>query len=158
MKSIRSLITVILIVFVLIILVIVRSTKQNIFKQDVKTALDAAQNKSNLVSLDQLKKQSTPWLVVNLGNEDLPDNLHFEKSMHLPFENLLDQTNREILEEAKGDLILYSADDATAAKAWVILNQLGFKNIFILNTNENSGILNYKFQPDTTARIEPDSM
>ena len=97
-------------------------------------------------------------MVVNIGNSDLPDSVQVEHSMKIPFENLLDQTNRKILEEVNGDLILYSADVATASKAWVILNQMGFKSVFILNTGGNPEELKYKFQPDTTARLEQDSI
>jgi len=66
--------------------------------------------------------------------------------------------NRKILTEVKGDLILYSNDGASASKAWVILNQLGFKNVKILRTEETTDKLKYKFQPDTTARLELDTI
>ncbi|MDP2338614.1 MAG: rhodanese-like domain-containing protein [Bacteroidota bacterium] len=158
MNQIKSLTIVVLILVALLILVIVRSSDKNLFKKEVRTAIEATQNNSNTISLDQLKKQTRSWIVVNLGSEDLPDFLHSENSIHLPVENILDQTNRKILGEAKGDLILYSNDEAMAAKTWVILNQLGFENVFILNTGSNPEVLKYKFQPDTTARLEQDSM
>jgi hypothetical protein len=97
-------------------------------------------------------------MVVNIGNSDLPDSVQVEHSIKIPFENLLDQTNRKILEGVNGDLILYSVDVATASKAWVILNQMGFKNVFILYAGGNTEELKYKFQPDTTARLEQDSI
>ncbi len=158
MNLFKNLKIVILVIVVLLILVIVRNSDKNIFKQEVKTALEAAQNNSNLLSPDQLLQLKNKWLVVNIGVDDLPDSLRIENSIRLPFENMLDQSNRKILEEVEGDLILYSSDAATASKAWVILNQLGFKNVFILNINENSEELKYKFQPDTTARLELDSI
>ena len=158
MKSIKNITTVILVIVILLIMVIIRNSNTNLFKQDVKTALDGIQTKNNLVSPDQLKKKKEPWLVVNLGNEDLPDILHFENSIHIPFENLLDQTNRNILKDTKGDLILYSEDNSETAKAWVILNQLGFKNVFILKNEENTEELKFMFEPDSSARLEHDSI
>lgn len=158
MNRIKSLTIVILILLVLVILAIVRNSDQNLFKQDVKTAIVAAQNDSNTISPDQLKKRTRPCLLVNLGNENIPDSLLVEKTISIPFENLLDQTNRKILNEVKGDIILYSTDVAIVTKAWVILNQLGFKNLFILSSTSNSEVLNYKFEPDTTAGIETDSI
>jgi len=158
MQQFKNLKFVILIIVVLLILVIVRNSDQNLFKRDIKSAIEATQNNSNILSRDQLHQMKGPWMVVNIGNSDLPDSIQVEHSMKIPFENLLDQTNRKILEGVNGDLILYSADVATASKAWVILNQMGFKNVFILNTGRNPEELKYKFQPDTTARLEQDSL
>jgi len=158
MQQLKNLKFVILIIVVLLILVIVRNSDQNLFKQDIKSAIEAAQNNSNILSPDQLHQLKGSWMVVNIGNSDLPDSLHVEHSMRIPFENLLDQTNRKILEGVDGNLIIYSADVATASKAWVILNQMGFKNVFILNPGGNPEEIKYKFQPDTTARLEQDSI
>ena len=158
MQQFKNLKFVILIIVVLLILVIVRNSDQNLFKKDIKSAIEATQNNSNILSRDQLHQMKGPWMVVNIGNSDLPDSVQVEHSMKIPFENLLDQTNRKILEGVNGDLILYSSDVATASKAWIILNQMGFKNVFILNTGGNPEELKYKFQPDTTARLEQDSL
>lgn len=158
MNLFKNLKIVILVIVVLLILVIIRNSNQNIFKQDVKTALEAAQNSSNLLSPDQLSQMKSKWLVVNIGLDNLPNSLRFENSIRLPFEKLLDKSNLKILQEVEGDLILYSADATTASKAWVILNQLGFENVFILNINKNPEELKYKFQPDTTVRLEQDSI
>ncbi|HCY42916.1 MAG TPA: hypothetical protein DHV48_16495 [Prolixibacteraceae bacterium] len=158
MNQLKNLKIVVLVLVVLLILVIVRNSNQHIFKQEVKTALEAVQNNSNLISPEQLLQLKSKWLVVNIGADNLPDSLRIENSIRLPFENLLDRANRKILEEVEGDLILYSSDEATASKAWIILNQLGFENIFILNLGDNQEVLKYKFQPDTTARLEQDSI
>ena len=158
MNQLKNLKIVILVIVVLLILVIVRNSNQHIFKQEVKTALEAVKNNSNLISPEQLLQLKSKWLVVNIGADNLPDSLRIENSIRLPFENLLDRANRKILEEVEGDLILYSSDEATASKAWIILNQLGFENIFILNLGDKPEELKYKFQPDTTARLEQDSI
>lgn len=158
MNLFKNLKIVILVIVVLLILVIIRNSNQNIFKQDVKTGLEAAQNGSNLLSPDQLLQLKSKWLVVNIGVDNLPHSLRVENSIRIPFEKLLDKSNLKILQEVGGDLILYSADVTTASKAWVILNQLGLKNVFILNINKNPEELKYKFQPDTTVRLEQDSI
>lgn len=158
MQQLKNLKFVILIIIVLLILVIIRISDQNLFKKDVKSAIEATKNNSNILSPDQLHQLKGSWMVVNIGNSDLPDSIRVEHSMKIPFEDLLDQTNRKILEGVDGNLIVYSADAATASKAWVILNQMGFKNVFILNSGGNPEELKYKFQPDKTARLEQDSI
>jgi hypothetical protein len=158
MNLLKNLKIVIPVLVVLLILVLVRNSNQSVFKGDVKTAIEAAQNNSNLLSPNQVHELKSRWMVVNLENSELPDSLQLENSIRLPFENLLDKANRKILEDFEGDLVLYSADAAKASKAWVILNQLGFKKVFILNIGGNPEELKYKFQPDTTVRLEQDSI
>jgi hypothetical protein len=158
MNKLKNLKFILLALILLLILVIVRNSDRNIFRSDVKTAIDVVQNNSNLLSPEQLHQLKSPDLLINLGDSDLPDSLHVENSIRIPFENLLDGVNRKILNEVKGDLVLYSADVATASKAWIILNQLGFKNVKILSTEKLPEQLKYKFQPDKTARLELDSI
>jgi hypothetical protein len=154
----KNLKIVILVIVVLLILVIIRNSDQNIFKREVKTAIEAVQTNSNLITPDQLQKRTNPYLVINLGSGDRQDSIQFQHSVQIPFENLLDKANRQVLNEAEGDLILFSVDVATASKAWVILNQLGYKNVMILTSEENPDELKHKFQPDTTVRLEQDSI
>jgi hypothetical protein len=158
MDKLKNLWPVILIVGILLILVIVRNSDSTIFRKDTKTAVEAAQNNSNMLSIEQVRQLKSTWLVVNIGDGNLPDSLWIEHSISIPFENLLEEANRKILEEVDGDLILYSSDAATASKAWVILNQLGYPNVFILKSEVNQEELKYKFQPDTTVRLEQDSI
>lgn len=158
MNKLKNLKFIILALVILLILVLVRNADRHIFRSDVKTAVEAAQINRNWLTAEQLHQMKSPWLVVNIGSSDLPDSLHIENSIRIPFANLLDEVNRKILTEVKGDLILYAADEATASKAWIILNQLGIKNVKILGAEESPEVLKYKFQPDTTARLELDSI
>ncbi len=158
MKQLKSLKFVLLVIALLLVLVIARNSNRDLFKADVKTVLESARNKKNTISIDELNKRNNNWVLVNLGRKNIPDSIHSENSIQLPFENLLDQQNRKILKEVNGDLILYSEDAAITAQTWVILNQLGFQDIYILETGEDPEVLKYKFQPDTTVRLEQDSI
>lgn len=154
MKQFKNLKIVILVIVVLLILVIFRNSDETIFKEEVKTAIEAVQRNSNSITPDQLEKRTNPYIVIDLRSETRPDSNQFQHSIQIPFENLLDKANRKVLDETEGDLILFSDDIATASKAWIILNQLGYKNVLILATEENPEDLKHKFQPDTTARLE----
>ncbi len=158
MNQIRNLKIVILILGVLLVLVIVRNSDQKVFKEKAKTAVEAARNNSNLITLNQLKKLTAPYLIIDIGSEKRPDSLQFQHAVKITFSQLLDKANRKVLNEASGELILYADDAATTSRAWVILNQLGYKNLRILTFENNPEELKYKFQPDTTARLEQDSI
>jgi len=158
MDQLKKLRIVILAIGVLLILVIVRYANPTIFKQKVKSAIEATQNNSNIITQDQLNQLTTPYLVIDLGSLTRHNSPLFQHAVQIPFEQLLDKANRKILQDEPGLLILFSEDLATASKAWVILNQMGYKKLRILTPEANPELLKYKFQPDTTARLEQDSM
>lgn len=158
MNRIKSLKIIILVIGVLLVLVIVRNSDRNVFKEKAKTAVEAARNNSNLITFNQLKKLTTPYLIIDIGSEPRPDSLQFQHAVKITFSQLLDKANRKVLDEASGELILYADDIATTSRAWVILNQLGYKNLRILIFEDNQEELKYKFQPDTTARLEQDTI
>jgi hypothetical protein len=158
MNRIKSLKIIILVIGILLVLVIIRNSDRNVFKEKAKTAVEAARNNNNLITINQLKKLAAPYLIIDIGREKRPDSLQFQHAVKIAFSQLLDKANRKVLDEASGELILYADDIAVTTRAWVILNQLGYKNLRILTFKNNPEELNYKFQPDTTARLEQDTM
>jgi len=158
MNRIKSLKIIILVIGVLLVLVIVRNSDRKVFKEKAKTAIEDARNNSNLITINQLKKLTTPYLIIDIGSEPRPDSLQFKHAVNITFSQLLDKANRKVLDEASGELILYADDIATTSRAWVILNQLGYKNLRMLTFDNNPEELKYKFQPDTIARLEQDTM
>jgi len=117
MNQIKSLKIIILIIGILLILVIIRISDQNVFKEKAKTAVEAARNNSNLITVNQLKKLTTPYLIIDIGSEPRPDSLQFQHAVKIAFSQLLDKANRKVLNEAPGELILYADDVATASRA-----------------------------------------
>lgn len=154
MNQFKDLKFVILFLILILVLVLVRSFNPNLFRLDPVKAVEATQNNSNSITLAQLESLQTHYLVINLGSGGKFDSVKIKNSINIPFENLLDKTNSNILKDSKDEIILYSADVSTTAKAWVILNQLGFKKLFILNPEVNTEVFKYKFQPDPTARLD----
>ncbi len=151
MVRLKNLKLVILILLVILVLVIVRSTSKNLFKQDTQKAVEAVVANNFTVSVGELKNTESQYLIVDLSEGG---NSQFDNSLQIPFEKLLDESNLKKLKETSNKILLVSEDDSKAEKAWVILNQLGFKNVFILSSKENPEVLKYEFQPDTSARLE----
>ena len=147
MKQIKNLGIVIPLFILILGLIIARSTNKNLFKKEAQLALKEAVN--NSISMDQLKQSTSDYTIIGLDGP-----VELENSRVILFGDLLSKENRNMIEELEGDLILYSADVSLSSKAWVILNQLGYSRVFILQQNENEELLKYKFQPDTSVRLE----
>ncbi len=146
MKRLKDLKIVLFILLVVLILVIVRTTGKNRFKQDAKNAIEAITSNSFTVSLNDFKNAETQYLVVDLNESG---SAQFENSMKVPFEKLLEVSTLQQLKETQSKILLVSNDNSQTSKAWVILNQIGIKNVFVLSNDENPEFLKYEFKPDT---------
>nr|WP_319510857.1 rhodanese-like domain-containing protein [uncultured Draconibacterium sp.] len=144
-KNIQWILSVLL---VLVVLVLVRTFNPNLFKRNVNEALTSSNEMTFAVqNLSALKDN---YSIVELDAE----NQHFPNSVMIPFDQLLEKENKEKLTSLDGKILLYSNNIATSSKAWVILNQLEFEEVYVLSDEENPEELKYKFQPDTTIRLE----
>jgi hypothetical protein len=136
------------VLLVLLILVLLRTFNPNLFKRNVNEALKPVNE--HTISVQELSRLDEEYSIVELDAE----NQRFPNSIVMSFSQLLQKENKEKLNALEGKVLLYSSDIATSSKAWVILNQLEFDSIFILSDEQNPEKLNYKFQPDTTIRLE----
>ena len=132
----------------LLLMVLVRTFNPNVFKRNVSGALIATSEIN--VSMQELNDLKYSYSIVELDG----DKQQFPNSVVIPLDQLLQRENKEKLASLDGKILLYSKDIATSSKAWVILNQLEFDSIYILSDEENPEHLKYKFQPDTTIRLE----
>ncbi len=147
----KSLKVVLLVLVVVLVLVLVKTIGKNGFKQDSTNAVEAVVSKSFMVLPNDLDNKETQYLIVDL-NESASSG--FENSLKIPFEKLLEESNLQKLKDSEKKIILVSADISAASKAWVILNQLDIKNVFVLSNEENPEVLKYEFQPDTAVQLE----
>lgn len=151
MGKMKNLKIVLLVLAVVLVLVILKTVGKNGFEQDATNAVEGIFSKSYMVFSNDLKNLESQYLIVDL---DESSSSKFENSLKIPFDKLLEESNLQKLKDSKKKLLLVSADNSVAAKAWVILNQLNFKNVFFLSNEENPEVLKYEFQPDTAARLE----
>lgn len=151
MKKLKEIKIVLLIFLVVFVLVIVKSTGENRFKQDAKNVIETVENNNFSISMNDFVGSENQFLVVDLNESG---SVLFENSIKVPFEKLIDETILEKLKETENKILLMSDDHSDAIKAWVILNQLDFKNVFVLSDEENTEDLKYEFQTETGARLE----
>jgi hypothetical protein len=146
MEILKNFKIVLLILLAVLVLVIVKSTSKFTFKQDVQDIIAAIESNNFLVSMQDLKGSESQYLIVNLGE---PGTSQFENSLKIPYEKLLEESYLQQLKETEKKILLWSDDNSVAVKGWVILNQLGFKNVLVLSEIENPEVLKYEFKADT---------
>jgi hypothetical protein len=149
MEKLKGLKIVLLILLVALVLVIVKTTGKNRFKQDAQNVIEAVKSNTYQVTINDLKGTEDQYFIVDLSESG---SVQFENSVKIQFEKLLDETTLQKLKETENKILLVSDDNSVAVKAWVILNQLDFKNVFILSDEENAEVLRYEFKTDTATR------
>ncbi len=148
MEKLKGLKGVLLILLVVLVLVIVKTTGKNRFKQDAREAIEAVESNNFQVTLKKLKGAENQYLIVDLSESG---SAPIENSVKLSFGKLLEESSLEKFKSTENKILLVSDDISVAAKAWVILNQMGLKNVYILANEENQEVLKYEFKRDTVS-------
>ena len=137
MKFFRRYWLVLSITLLAIILVMIRTYSHN-FRYDAARWADPSALRSNIVTEDQISDMSGDILLIALGNEAPPIELLQDKILKLNPKSILEKTNLSLIRKNKGPVILYSDDNSVSARVWMVLSEMGIKNIFILqDTGKN---------------------
>jgi hypothetical protein len=137
------------VVLPVLILVLIRSFGTNHFKTDATKWAEPSLSKSNIVSIGQLAGISGEKLVINLGtvNEEL--NKQGITILNISPASILDENNIKLIKKHKGSVLLFSTEVGVSSKIWMILSQMGLKNIFILATDSDIEVQKFKFIQDS---------
>jgi hypothetical protein len=146
--------TVIAIVLIVLILVVIRSLGTNHFKGDAKKLAVASLEKSNLISKEKIGTLSGEKLLIILGQEIVDFKEFSLRIINISPADILIKNNLKMIRKNNGPVLLYSSDPSVSSRIWIILSQMGIKNIFILTNDTDNEVLKYKFRPDSVSGTE----
>jgi len=146
MKFFKEYKTVILIIGILLCLVLVNTLKRGDFSGNINSAVEAAAKGANRIDPHTLKGKN--WTVITLDEGNHSFDFQPIAVIDIPFRKLTENENLEKIRNAGSSLAIYSNSPEISSKAWVILNQMGISNLYILDMTEDE-VLKYKFLPDT---------
>ena len=144
----------IIIILTVILLVVIRSLGKDHFKPDTKKLYGPSVSRANLKTTDQVKSMTGEKLIINLQNSGSENPFSDSKSISVAPDSILAKAYLKLIKSNDGPVILVSADPSLSARIWMILSQMGFGNIFILDQGNTGETLKYKFRPDTMAEPE----
>lgn len=153
MKHLRPYLPVILIVLPVIVLVFIRLYAPGGFKPDAHKLAETSFTGTNLLNSEQVDALGSKPLIVKFVNKDASQIKSSPDTLFIAADRLLDKGNLKTLHTHHGPVLLVSDNPAISAKAWMILSQMGFRDLFILTEKDSNEVLKYKFRPDTTAGI-----
>jgi hypothetical protein len=153
MKRLRPYLLVILIVLPVIILVFIRAFAPGSFRPDAQKRAKASFSGANLLNREQVSALGHKPFIVKLVNADARPINPSSDTLQIVADRLLDKENLKAIHTHRGPVLLVSEDPAISAKAWMILSQMGYRDLFVLAEKDSLEILKYKFRPDTKAGI-----
>jgi hypothetical protein len=123
----------ILTIIVLVIgLVLIRSFRRDNFRYDAVRWAVSSSDESNLISIDQMVQAGEQVLLISLGNmAEVPAQVK-ERSVMIPPGSILEKENMRMIRRNKGPVILWSDNVSVSARVWMVLSEMGIKNIYIL--------------------------
>ena len=131
MKFLRQYWIVLSIILLAVILVLIRTYGHN-FRYDAVRWAEPSVHSSNIITEDQIAGMNSYVLLITLGNEAPAIEQLQDKILKLNPESVLEKTNLSLIRKNNGPVILYSEDASVSARVWMVLSEMGLKNIFIL--------------------------
>jgi rhodanese-related sulfurtransferase len=145
---------IIAVVLPILILILIRSLGVNHFKSDAKKLAVSSVKKSNIITGEQINALSGEKLIINMGEAGSGLNEITSDALFIAADSILSKNNLSIIRKHDGPVLLVSSETAVSARIWMVLSQMGYKNIYILTNDADSEVLKYKFRPDTLVRPE----
>ena len=139
----------IVVVLPILILILIRSLGVSHFKNDARKWAKPSIDKSNIISIKQAGSLKGKVLMICLDKDvshimELPGD-----SRIIPPDSILNKNHKSLIMKHIGPVLLYSSDPGLSARIWMLLSQMGCKNIYILTDSSDNEVFKYKFRPDT---------
>lgn len=142
------------VVLPVLILILLRTFGSNHFQSDAKRWAESSFLQSNIITAIQNETLPGEKLIINLS-KDGKGNMKIKRdTLNISTDSIISINYLEIIRKHEGPILLFSSDEAVSARIWMLLSQMGFKNIFILSNTTDNEVFKYKFRPDTLVKPE----
>ena len=137
MKFIKHYWLILSLFLLVVILVLIRTFSQENFRYDAVKWAEPSAVGSNILTEDQIATLSGEILLISLGNDAAIDRQFQGNTMNINPESILEKTNLNRIRKNGGPVILYSGDNSVSARVWMVLSEMGMKNIYILPSDHS---------------------
>jgi hypothetical protein len=129
---------IILAVFLLVlILVLIRTISPGNFKYDAVKWAEPSVTGSNVIDVAQMDAINGKKLLVDLGAKPVADNRFGNITVKMDPGSILDKPYLKLIRKNRGPVVLYSENISEVARIWMILSEMGIKDLYILSESAN---------------------
>ena len=145
---------VLIIVIPILILVLIRQFGVIHFKSDAAKWAELSAKQANIIFVDQINILTGEKLIINMEKEAMELKSRTVDVINIPADSILYNRHLKTIKKYEGTILIYSNEEAISARVWMILSQMGIKNIYILSDCKDVEVFKHKFQPDSLIRPE----
>ena len=158
-KTQRISISTVLFILVIIIGILTFKKPTNVYEKSAKDTLAMLGTQEYLVPISEVDPTNT--VLIDVRDKFEYSKSHIDNAYNIPTADILKETSISIFEELKDagkDIVFYGKNPDEANSAWMILYQLGYENIKILNNQTELVDNNFKITPYDVEKPIPDYM
>jgi hypothetical protein len=158
MKIFKDFKYILIISAIILIMMIIQVCKNNAWTGNAGNAAETMALRTNFAGMEELKKVAGPVTLIMPGKPVSGNPFSSFPVMNVSWEEMMKKEFHGKISQPDHRYVIVSDSRAEGVRAWVLLNQAGVKNLFILREEGvNDELFKYQFQPDTTIRLELDS-
>jgi hypothetical protein len=155
MQLINKYKAVIIVVLPVSILILIKVLSPYNFKNDARKWAGATLNHSNVISGEQIGSIKGEKLIINLSSAmmtQLTDTAIIQ--VVIPPDSIINKKYLNMMRNHSGPVLFFSPDPSLSARIWMVVSQMGLKNLYILSSWSDNELLKSEFRPDTLTRPE----
>ncbi len=156
MQTIKNLKFILILTAIVGVLMLVKVAQERRWPGNAGEAAERISQRTAFISADELQSGEGRVALIQLGDSKTGAFLPANELIKATFDNLESKEMRMKLKQPGTRFVIVADSADQAVSAWVILNQLGVENLYVLENREAGGeLFKYQFRPDTTFRPEP---
>jgi hypothetical protein len=158
MKRFKDFKYIMMISAIILVMMIIKVCHNNIWPGNAGKAAETIALRNHFISTVDLKKVTGPVTLIRPGNPVSDNNLSSFPVMNVTWEEMMKKEFLRKIKQPDQKYVIVSDSPAERVRAWVLLDQAGVKNLFVLSEEGmNNELFTYQFQPDTTISLELES-
>jgi len=160
MKSLGKLRTILLVAAILFALMVFRTLQTGAWKGGADEAGKIVETGKCFIDIPGLRDSKEPVLLLRFGETGSDSLLHSMalRERQMTISDLAGRVTQKELRASSGRLVIVASTRSEGMKAWIILHQLGVKDLFILSAGGGyDEALKHRFRPEEGFRPEPEN-
>jgi len=158
MKILRDFKYILILSAIILGLMIIKVCENNVWPGNAGKAAEITALRDNFITKEHLKKVTGQITLIKTGLPVSNGILSTFLEVHVSWEEMMQKQFLKKINQPDHMYVIVSGSRTDRVRAWVLLNQMGVKNLFVLDEEGmNNESFKYQFQPDTTISLELDN-
>jgi hypothetical protein len=141
--------------FIILIMMIIKVCENNAWPGNAGKAAEITAHRNNFITKENLRKVPGQITLIKTGLPVSDSLLSSFPGVNVSWEEMMQKQFLRKINEPDHTYVIVSGSHTDGVRAWVLLDQMGVKDLFILDLDGvNNELFKYQFQPDTTISPE----